>query len=180
MARYKEKKHYENWRVSYLKKLERFKRKGHDIVYMDETGFAPHTSRTHGYSAKGVRIYGDIESDRRPRTSLIGGYKNGKLIAPVLFNGNCNTKVMNVWLDDHLLPTLKKGSVIVMDNAAFHKSIETRDIIKRHGCFALFLPPYSPHLNPIEKLWANIKRAWKYEPNNNLQNILISSNYFWN
>ena len=99
--------------------------------------------------------------------------------------------MMNVWLEDHLLPKLKKGSVIVIhasptapqdavDNATFHKSIETRDIIKQHGCFALFLPPYSPHLNPIEKLWANIKRAWKYEQNNNLQNIFTSSNYIWN
>ena len=129
MGRYKEKKHYENWRVSYLKKLDRFMRGGHDIVYMDETGFAPGTSRCHGYSLKGKRIYDDVDSQSRPRTSLIGGYRNSKLIAPVLFNGNCNTATTNVWLKDHLLPELKPGSVIVMDNAAFHKSQETRDII---------------------------------------------------
>lgn len=180
MARYKEKKHYEKWRVSYLKKLDRFTRKGHDIVYMDETGFAPGTSRSHGYSAKGARIYGDVDSQKRPRTSLIGGYRNGKLIAPVLFNGNCNTAVTNIWLKDHLLPELRSGSVIVMDNAAFHKSIETRDIIKAAGCFVLFLPPYSPHLNPIEKLWANIKRAWKYETTHSLNNILVSLDFIWN
>ena len=180
MGRYKEKRHYENWRVSYLKKLDRFTRKGHDIVYMDETGFAPGTNRSHGYSQKGLRIYGEIDSNKRPRTSLIGGYRNSKLIAPVLFNGNCNTEVTNVWLKDHLLPELKHGSVIVMDNAAFHKSQETRDIIKDAGCFVLFLPPYSPHLNPIEKLWANIKRAWKYDPRNSLNNILTSCDFIWN
>lgn len=146
---------------------------------MDETGFAPGTSRTHGYSAKGARIYGDVDSQSRPRTSLIGGYQNGKLIAPVLFNGNCNTHVMNVWLEEHLLPKIKKGSVIVMNNAAFHKSIETRDIVKNAGCFILFLPPYSPHLNPIGKLWANIKRAWKYEQSNNLENIITSTDFIW-
>lgn len=180
MGRYKEKRHYENWRVSYLKTLDRFTRKGHDIVYMDETGFAPGTSRGHGYSHTGQRIYGDVDSQSRPRTSLIGGYRNGKLIAPVLFNGNCNTDTTNVWLKAHLLPVLKPDSVIVMDNASFHKSQETRDIIKAAGCFVLFLPPYSPHLNPIEKLWANIKRAWRYENTQPLENILISSNYIWN
>lgn len=147
---------------------------------MDETGFAPGTNRSHGYSIKGSRIYGNVDSNRRPRTSLIGGYRDNKLIAPVLFNGNCNTNTMNIWLKDHLLPDLNPGSVIVMDNAAFHKSQETRDIIKEAGCFVLFLPPYSPHLNPIEKLWANIKRAWKYEETNFLDNILTSSDFNWN
>lgn len=180
MARYKEKRHYEKWRVSYLKKLNRFTRGGHDIVYMDETGFAPGTSRSHAYSAKGKRVYGHVDSQTRPRTSLIGGYRDGKLIAPVLFNGNCNTETTNIWFKDHLLPELKKGSVIVMDNASFHKSQETRHIIKEAGCFVLFLPPYSPHLNPIEKLWANIKRAWKYKAEHSLENILVSSNYIWN
>jgi transposase len=180
MARYKEKKHYENWRISYLKKLDRFTRGGHDIVYMDETGFAPGTSRSYGYGLKGVRIYGEVDSNKRPRTSLIGGYRNGKLIAPVLFNGNCNTDTTNVWFKDHLLPVLRKGSVIVMDNASFHKSQETRDIIKDAGCFVLFLPPYSPHLNPIEKLWANIKRAWKYDLSHSLENILVSLDFIWN
>lgn len=180
MARYKEKRLYDNWRKSYLRKLDRFKRKGHDIVYMDETGFAPGTNRSHAYGLKGARIYGDVDSNSRPRTSLIGGYRKGKLLAPVLFDGNCNTNVMNVWLEKHLLPELKPGSVIVMDNATFHKSQETRDIIKKAGHFVLFLPPYSPHLNPIEKLWANIKRAWKYDLTHSLENILISRKYLWN
>ncbi len=180
MARYKEHKNYVKWTKSYLTKLESFKRGGHDIVYMDETGFAPGTSRSHGYSAKGKRIFGRVDSQTRPRTSLIGGYRDGKLLAPVLFNGTCNTETMNVWLKDHLLPELQRGSVIVMDNASFHKSQETRDIIKAAGCFVLFLPPYSPHLNPIEKLWANIKRAWKYDLSNSLDNILISRKHLWN
>ena len=116
----------------------------------------------------------------RLRLDFVFVYRNGKLIAPVLFSGNCNTCVTNIWLKDHLLPELRSGSVIVMDNAAFHKSIETRDIIKAVGCFMLFLSPYSPHLNPIEKLWANIKRAWKYETTHSLENILLSRKYLCN
>ena len=57
-----------------------------------------------------------------PNASVNGGYRNSKLIAPVLFDGNCNTQVMNMWLKAHLLPELRPGSVIIMDNATFHKS----------------------------------------------------------
>ena len=61
--------------------------------------------------------------EKRPRTCLIGGYRNNKLIAPVLFNGNCNTAVFNEWLTGHLLKTLKPGSVIVMESEACHLGI---------------------------------------------------------
>ena len=77
-------------------------------IHMDETGFSPRTSRTHGYGIVGKRIYGNVDSAKRPRISLIGGYLNNKLIAPILFDGNCNTLMINLWLKDHILPTLKK------------------------------------------------------------------------
>jgi transposase len=88
--------------------------------------------------------------------------------------------MINLWLKEYILPTLKKGDVIVMDNTSFHKSQETRDIIKNAECFVLFLSPYSPHLYPVEKLWANIKQAWKYEISRELDRILISSDFIWN
>lgn len=139
---------------------------------MDETGFAPTTHRSHGWSEKGKRVYGEIHSDKRPRTSLIGGYLNRLLIAPFVFEGTCNTKVFNQWLKECLLPELNPQSVIIMDNAAFHKSQETRTLITKAECLLLFLPPYSPHLNPIEKLWANIKRAWSYHAHEPIDNII--------
>lgn len=65
--------------------------------------------------------------------------------------------LFNFWLANFLLPELTPGHTIVMDNAAFHKSDETRQLIQQAGCELLFLPPYSPDLNPIENVWANIK-----------------------
>ena len=76
----------------------------------------------------------------------------------MLFTGACNTAVFNEWLEHMLLPQLQVGSVIVMDNAAFHKSQRTLELIAQAGCEVLFLPPYSPDLNPIEHVWANLKR----------------------
>jgi transposase len=78
----------------------------------------------------------------------------------MLFDGTCNTEVFNQWLEFELLPELVCGTVLVLDNATFHKSSRTREIVEEVGCELLYLPPYSPDLNPIEKLWGNLKRFW--------------------
>jgi transposase len=130
-------------------------------VHLDETGFAPSTHRTHGWALKGKKVYGLQNGLQRPRTSLIGGYLEHKLIAPMLFSGTCNSNVFNQWLEHMLLPQLVTGSVIVLDNASFHKAKSTRQLVEQAGCELLYLPPYSPDLNPIEKLWANLKRRWR-------------------
>ena len=64
---------------------------------------------------------------------------------------------LNYWLENCLLPSIGPGYTIVMDNAAFHKSEKTKILIEKARCNLLFLPPYSPDLNPIEKFWANLK-----------------------
>lgn len=66
--------------------------------------------------------------------------------------------LFNFWLANFLLPEVGRWKVIIMDNAAFHKSNKTREIINQAGCDLVFLPPYSPDLNPIEKVWANLKK----------------------
>ena len=90
------------------------------------------------------------------------------------FNGTCNADVFNEWLASELLPALKPETVIVLDNAAFHKSRLTVDLVKLAGCRLLFLPPYCPHLNPIEKLWANIKRIRACAENLSLDKVIQS------
>lgn len=145
-------------RKRFLRLHERHKRQEWPIVYLDETGFEQEVHRTHGWAAKGCKVHGCQDAHQRPRTNLIGGYVDHKLIAPMLFTGACNTAVFNEWLEHMLLPQLQVGSVIVMDNAAFHKSQRTLELIAQAGCEVLFLPPYSPDLNPIEHVWANLKR----------------------
>lgn len=134
----------------------------------------PQAWRTHGRAPKGRRVYGEKPSGKRPRTGLIGGYLGCKLIAPLTFPGTCDTALFNLWLETSLLRGLPSGSVIVLDNAAFHKSTTTVELVKAAGSKLLFLPPYSPHLNPIEKLWANIKRSWSFHENTTLDQFLAS------
>ena len=80
-----------------------------------------------------------------------------QFIAPFTFQGGCNADVFNTWLERVLLPSLPIGTTIVMDNAAFHKSAKTKALIEQYGCHLLFLPTYSPDLNPIEHWWHKIK-----------------------
>lgn len=128
-----------------------------DRVYLDESGINRYIYRNYGRSLKGEKIFGEISGNRFARESFISALSNGKLLAPMCFQGTCNTELFNIWLRKVLIPELNPGSVLILDNASFHRSQESKKIIESAGCKFLFLPPYSPDLNPIEKCWANLK-----------------------
>lgn len=83
---------------------------------------------------------------------------NNQLIAPVTFDSYLNQEGFNYWLEHHLLKKLSPGHTIIIDNARFHKSKQTQELVETAQCQLVFLPPYSPDLNPIEKRWAQVKR----------------------
>lgn len=126
-------------------------------MYLDETGFEREAPRTHGYGKIGYRVYGKRSGNSRPRTSLLLAQHGKKLLAPMLFAGTCNTAVFNAWVEQVLLPELPPKSLVIMDNAAFHKHPSTRQLIESHGHVLLFLAPYSPDHNPIENTFSAIK-----------------------
>ena len=95
------------------------------------------------------------------RESFIAGLSKGKLLAPMCFQGTCNTGLFNAWLEKLVVPQLQPGQVLILDNASFHRSEESKRLVEAAGCKLMFLPPYSPDLNPIEKSWANIKAKVK-------------------
>ena len=113
--------------------------------------------REYGRAPRGERIYQTVAGKRRERTSIIAASRQNKLVAPLVFQGSCNTEVVDVYFEKVLLPALPPGSVIVLDNARFHQSPTTQKLVETAGCQLLFLPPYSPDLNPIEHLWAAFK-----------------------
>ncbi len=127
------------------------------LVYVDEAGVDNRLFRPYARAPKGHKIYADIPGKKRERHSMIGGWMKSRFMAPFTFQGGCNANVFNTWLDQVLLPTLPKGSTIIMDNAAFHKSAKTREMIEEAGCFLLYLPTYSPDFNPIEHCWHTVK-----------------------
>ena len=128
-----------------------------NLYYLDECGVDHRLYREFGRAPKGERIYQAVAGKRRERTSVIAASQNGKLVAPLVFQGSCNTEVVDVYFKQVLLPELPPGSVIVLDNARFHQSSTTQRLVAAAGCQWLFLPAYSPDLNPIEHLWATFK-----------------------
>jgi hypothetical protein len=113
--------------------------------------------RTHGYSLKGERCYGVQDWGARGRTNAIGALIDNKLLVISLFDQNVNTEVFNCWVDNQLIPNLPPKSVVVMDNASFHKSQTMQAKIHLAGHVLEYLPAYSPDLNQIEHKWAQAK-----------------------
>ena len=92
---------------------------------------------------------------------MIAAQVEKAILAPFVFEGTADSKLFNHWLKTCLLPELKPGQVVVMDNYCIHKGVETKEIVEKAGCEILFLPPYSPDFNPIDNYWAVIKSRIK-------------------
>jgi isftu1 transposase len=143
---------------------------------MDESGIDSNMERQYARAKRGNQVKSEVCGKKGERTSLISAFihHTKTLIAPYVFNGYTDAIRFNGWLKECLLPTLKKGTTIIMDNAAFHKTKRTKELIEAVGCKLLYLPPYSPDLNPIEKQWAKVKvkyKTGKYEGLNHKQAI---------
>ena len=144
----------------FQKKIEQYKQEERDICYLDESGNAVDMPRTHGYAPKGERCYGIQDWGARGRINVIGAIIGRVLFAVGLFYCSVDSKVFGAWVKTMLLPNLHKPTVIVMDNASFHKNEVLLQEIRRSGHIIEFLPPYSPDLNPIEHKWAE-KKAYR-------------------
>ena len=127
------------------------------VFYLDECGVDHRLYRESGRSPRGERIYQAVAGKRRERTSIIAASQQNKLVVPLVFQGNCNTEVVEVYFEQVRLPVLPPGSVIVLDNARFHQSPATQKLVAAAGCRLRFLPTCSPDLYPIEHLWAALK-----------------------
>ena len=164
-------------RIAFLRQLRMIiKSKGSDsLVYIDETGFDAQCYRDHGWGFKGQKIHGERSGKRWHRTSLLLAQRGLERFAPMLFTGTCTAVLFNAWLEKFLVPQLKAGQTVIMDNAAIHKSQRTREIIESAACQLLFLPPYSPDFNPIEKTFGFLKRKRKHMTDcGNLDKLICS------
>lgn len=126
-------------------------------MYVDESGIDSYIHKSFGWAPRGSLIYGEISGKRYARESFVAAKCSSKILAPFCFQGTCNTTLFDMWIETFLVPTLSPGQVVILDNATFHKSEKTRKAIENAGCSLLFLPPYSPDFNPIEKFWAWFK-----------------------
>lgn len=130
----------------------------HQIVYVDQAGVDDTHDYPYGYGPQGERFYALKLGHRTERISMVAGWCDRQIVAPMTSKGYCNTLLMKGWVEHMLVPVLPPGRVVVMDNASFHKSEPLRELIEQAGCELLLLPPYSPDFNKIEKFWAGLKQ----------------------
>jgi len=134
-----------------------------DLVFVDESGIDEFLQRDYARALRGKQVISDVYGRKYGRISVIAAWIPAakKMLAPYVFNGHTDSKRFNGWLKKCLLPELRSGQIIIMDNATFHKSKETKKLIESVGCRLLFQPAYSPDLNPIEQQWAILKAKFR-------------------
>ena len=148
-------------REEYLKEISSFS--AEQLVYVDESGMANNITVSYGWSLLGERSYAETEGFASDRRNIVAAYNYGtkEILAPFEYSGHTDKQLFVSWIRDFLCPELTPGQVVILDNASFHKDDEIYDLIEDRGCRLIYLPPYSPDLNPIEKFWANLKRNLK-------------------
>ena len=146
-----------------------------DVVYIDESGFAQHSYRPHGWAVRGAKVFGKIAGNhKKGRTNLIMAQRGKEWLAPMLFEGSCTHEVVTTWIERALIRELRPNSLVIMDNAPFHNKADIKAVLKAHGHTLLPLPKYSPDFNPIEQSFAIIKRIRQFTQQP-LESILIGN-----
>lgn len=127
------------------------------FVFIDETWVKSNMTRAYGRAPVSERLVDYVPHGHWLTTTFIGGLRVNGLTAPVVIDGPVNGDIFLVYVRDHLVPTLKPGDVVVMDNLSSHKVEGVREAIEEAGATLAYLPPYSPDLNPIEQAFSKLK-----------------------
>ncbi len=126
-------------------------------MFIDETWTATNMMRSHGRCRRGERLRVGYPHGHRKTTTLVAGLRMTGMVAPMVFDGPINGDWFEAYVQQVLVPDLGRGDVVIMDNLSSHKRAGVREAIEAVGARLLFLPPYSPDFNPIEKAFSRLK-----------------------
>jgi transposase len=127
------------------------------LVFIDETWIKTNMAPLRGWGPKGKRLRGFAPYGHWRTLTFLGALRLDRLTAPCVFDGPINGQSFRAYVEQQLVPTLKPGDIVIMDNLGSHKAKAVRNAIQAAGARLWFLPPYSPDLNPIEQAFAKIK-----------------------
>ena len=127
------------------------------LVFIDESGAKTNMTRLYGRAKHGKRAVDSCPGGHWSTTTMIAAVTLNGYQAPMVIHGATNRDVFKIYVEKFLLPTLEPGDCVVLDNLSAHKGNEVREMIESVGADLWFLPPYSPDLNPIEKMWSKVK-----------------------
>ena len=145
------------------------------LVFLDETWASTNMARTHGRCPQGHRLVMAVPHGHWKTTTFVVALRFDGLTAPTVVDGPMNGDTFVAYVEQQLVPTLKRGDIVVMDNLSSHKRAGVKVAIESVGAELRFLPPYSPDLNPIEKAFGKLKsklRAAQKRTIRTLQNYL--------
>ena len=140
------------WQVLVAGKLD-----ARELVFVDEMGTHTSLAPVYGYSPRGERVYLEGPRNRGKNTTLIASMSVGGMGQCLAVEGTTTKVLFEAYIDRVLAPSLRIGQVIVMDNLSVHKGEKVRELIEARGCDLIYLPPYSPDLNPIEEAFSKVK-----------------------
>ena len=144
----------EEWREV---RQPRMRLEPHRLVFIDETGTNTKMTRLRGRCLKGQRLHAKAPFGHWKTQTFLAALRSTGLTAPFVVDAPVNRAIFETYVETQLAPTLNKGDVVIMDNLAAHKSPLVEQLIRDTGAWVLFLPPYSPDLNPIEMAFAKLK-----------------------
>jgi transposase len=127
------------------------------LIFIDETGTTTNMARTRGRCEIGKRLVAAIPHGHWKTSTFIAGLRTTGIHASFLVDGPTNGSVFLTYVEQCLVPTLARGDIVVMDNLPAHKVAGVRERIESAGATLMYLPPYSPDLNPIEMAFSKIK-----------------------
>jgi transposase len=127
-------------------------------VFIDESGFHTSMTRLRARAPRGERAYGKVPRNRGKNTTLIASISlQGAMGTAMTIEGATDSEVFEAYIEHFLAPTLKEGQVVVLDGLGAHRTDKVRELVEATGADLLFLPSYSPDLNPIEEAFSKIK-----------------------
>ena len=145
------KRHRRRWR-SHQKRVDPSR-----LVFIDETWTKTNMTRLYGWAPRGRRLVAKVPHGHWKTATFLAALRNDRIEAPCVFDGPINGERFLAYVEQFLVPTLKRNDIVVLDNLGSHKGKAVRNAIKAAGARLLFLPKYSPDLNPIEQVFAKLK-----------------------
>jgi len=127
------------------------------LVFVDEMGTNTSLSPIYAWAPKGKRAYCSVPRNRGKNTTLLSSMNLWGMGPSLALDGPIDREVFEAYVERVLAPTLRVGQVVVMDNLSVHKGERVRKLIEHRSCELLYLPPYSPDLNPIEEAFSKVK-----------------------
>lgn len=147
----------ERRRVWLTERQPAMRREPHRLVFIDETSVNTKMTRARGWARQGKRLKASAPFGKWGTQTFIAGLRHDSLTAPWVIPGAMDRTAFNIYIETQLAPTLLPGDIVILDNLSVHKSAKAEAAVRARGAWMLFLPQYSPDLNPIEMAFSKLK-----------------------